>query len=158
LATDTQRLWYLRLGGQIRGPFPTAAVAQDLASGRLPPHALLSADQISWIPASGIEAFSQLLQPGASDAWADERRQALRRWADERSGQERRTSADARGGGDRRREAGSARAVVDGVSPSRAAQGRTWLVIGGLAAAVLVLLLLAVVFGPAGTPEVRLLK
>jgi hypothetical protein len=37
-------------------------------------------------------------------------------------------------------------------------QGRAWLVIGSLAALVLALVLLALVLGPANSPEIRLLK
>jgi hypothetical protein len=162
LGSEIQRLWYVRLAEEIRGPFPTAAVVQDLALGRLPPETLLSTDGVGWAPAAELEAFSQLLQPGDRDAWAEERRQALRRWADERGGQERgATPAEPgarRAGVDRRRADANPRGATPRTLLSQGAQGRGWLVVGSLAAVVLLLLLLALFVGPTSTLEVRLLK
>lgn len=162
LSSGTQRLWYVRLGHQVEGPFPTAAVAQDLALGRLTPETLLSADRLTWTPASNLDAFSDLLHPSDSDAWAEQRRQALRRWADQRQGEERRTQPDEvgarRAGGDRR-QGGSSR--EHGARPryrSQITQGRTWVVLGGLAALLIGLVLLALLLGPGSAPAIRLLK
>lgn len=162
MGSETQRLWYVRLAGEVRGPFPTAAVIQDLALGRLAPDTLLSTDRIGWAPAGDLETFSHLLQPSDPDAWAEERRRALRRWAEERGGEERRGAAalpDGQGTRvDRRHGEGSPRAATTRTSPSQAGQGRAWLVVGGLAVFVLLLLLLALLVGPNTAPEVRLLK
>jgi hypothetical protein len=154
-------LWYVRSpdGGR-QGPFPAAAVAQDLAVGRLPADVLVSADCINWVRAAETEAFADLLQPDASDAWAEERRRALRRWADERTGRERRThpaiAGTRRAGGDRRQGGDDwSRPPRTGRLPRH---GRAWVVIGGLALLLGGLVALAMILGPGSTPEIRLLK
>lgn len=159
MSGETQRLWYVQRGEEVRGPFPTAAVAQDLATGRLPADAQLSTDQVSWARAADLDAFSRFLHPDESDGWAEERRQALQRWADERDGQERRaTPAEAgarRAGGDRRREQSNGRALHP-QAPRE--QPRNWLVVATLVALLLGLVLLALQLGTGGAPEIKLLK
>jgi hypothetical protein len=160
LKSETQRLWYVRLAEQVRGPFPSAAVAQDLALGRLPADAELSTDLVSWARAADLEAFSGLLQADQSDSWAEERRQALRRWADERDGQERRAapgeSGARRAGGERRHGDTNQRSTAP--LAIRVGQGRGWLAIASLVALLLGLLVLAWVLGPGNAPEIKLLK
>jgi hypothetical protein len=159
LKSETQRLWYVMRAGAVRGPFPTAAVAQDLATGRLPADVQLSTDRVSWSQATDLDAFSDLLQPGQSDdGWAEERRRALRRWADERDGQERRAVAGEGGarrtGAERRQGEGGARAAPLRVPEPKS---RGWLVVASLIALLAGLILLALL-GPGGAPEIKLLK
>ncbi len=159
MKSETQRLWYVMQAGAVRGPFPTAAVAQDLATGRLPADVQLSTDRVSWSQAIALDAFSDLLQPVESDGgWAEERRRALRRWADERDGQERRAVPDEGGarrtGAERRQWEGTGRAAPLRV-PER--KGRGWLVVASVLALLLGLILLALL-DPGSAPEIKLLK
>jgi hypothetical protein len=145
--------------GAVRGPFPTAAIAQDLATGRLPADVHLSTDRVSWSQATDLDAFSDLLQPAQTDdGWAEERRRALRRWADERDGRERRAVPDEGGtrrtGTERRQGEGTSRAVSALVPEPK---GRGWLVAASLLALLMGLVLLAFL-SPGSAPEINLLK
>ena len=102
LKSEPHRLWHVRLAGTVSGPFPTAAIAQDLVLGRLPADVEISSDRIGWSLATELPSFSGLVFPGLTDGWANERREALRRWADQRGGQDRRASGP-RAEPDRRR-------------------------------------------------------
>jgi hypothetical protein len=154
LNSETQRLWYIRLAEQVRGPFPTQAVVQDLALGRLPPEAEFSNDRVSWTRAVDTEAFSRLTQADPSDGWAEERRRAFERWADERQGPDRRSVR--RPTSERRRNEGSERPRAG--RDARPVQQRWWLVFATLAALLLSLLALAWLLGPGSPPAIKLLK
>jgi hypothetical protein len=155
--SETQRLWYVRLAEQVRGPFPTAAIVQDLALGRLPADVQLSSDRMTWATAADLEAFAGLLDADSSDAWAEERRQALRRWADERAGAgEPAKGANSTEAERRRRDHGSQRAKAR-LEP-QGVERRTWLVFAGLAALIVTLVTLVWWLGAGSAPAIKLLK
>jgi hypothetical protein len=151
LTSGTHRLWHVRLAGAVSGPFPTAAIAQDLVLGRLPWDVEISGDMVAWGPAAEADAFSCLLLPSQADAWAGERREALRRWADQRGGRDRRTSGP-RSGPDRRR----ARSWRRTVSLSRRPGAGGWVAVASLGAVLFGLALVAAMLGHA--PPVHLLQ
>lgn len=94
----TQKLWFIRSGDRVLGPFPAKLVARDLLLGRHQPGDEASVDQVFW---TKLEDLPEL-QPkvavkhrvvGSAEApldWLGERRAAAKRWADERTGRERR--------------------------------------------------------------------
>jgi hypothetical protein len=160
LKSETERLWYVRLAGQVRGPFPSPAIIQDLAVGRLPADTELSTDRINWAQPAELEVFSRLLQPDESDAWAEERRQALGRWADERDGRERR-ALDRESGTTRRmdRRAGdNLQRTTRTPRLAKALVGPGWLVAGSLVVLLVGLVVLALLLGSGSAPEIKLLK
>lgn len=106
--------WFVRKGTTVRGLFPSGAIVQDVLLGRLDLFTEISRDGERWSPlAEHAELLPQALLreriENASD-WATERLRAGMRWADERSGRDRRAAAapqapDARrNGSDRRRD------------------------------------------------------
>lgn len=80
------RLWYLRREDRVSGPFPVAAVRQDLLLGRLRASDVASPDREQWAPLSSFDEFR--LPPAepepADPAWREERARARMRWADQR--------------------------------------------------------------------------
>jgi len=155
--TETQRLWYVRVAERVRGPFPTAAIAQDLVLGRLPAEVDLSTDRVTWARAADLEAFSGLLQPGpADDSWAEERRSAMRRWADQRSGADEDANTAGTTPAERRQgNRGSWRPKQQ--LESRLGQQHSWLAVAAVAALLVALLALAWL-GTGGAPAIKLLK
>lgn len=122
--------WFVRKGTSVRGLFPFGAIMQDLRLGRLDLFAEISKDGERWTP---LGAHPDLLPQSmlrerianASD-WASERLCAGMRWADERSGRDRRAFAspqkvaDRRDVSDRRRDpAQCARPKVDDARGAR---------------------------------------
>lgn len=106
--------WFVRKGTSVRGLFPPGAIVQDVLLGRLDLFAEISRDGQRWSPlAEHAELLPQALLreriENASD-WATERFRAGMRWADERSGRDRRAAATPqpadvrRSGADRRRD------------------------------------------------------
>jgi hypothetical protein len=148
--TETHRfwhvrgLWHVRLAGAVRGPFPTAAIAQDLVLGRLPSDVEVSGDMVAWTPAAETDGFSCLRLPRQADAWAVERREALRRWADQRSGQDRRASGP-RPEPDRRRAGGWRRTI----SLARHSGAGGWVSVASLGAVLVGLALATAMLGHA---------
>jgi hypothetical protein len=158
---DTARahqLWYVRRGGSEVGPFPARAVYEDLLVGRLSPAAEVSLDRVGW----ATVAKAPGLIPGTSadraapDAWTRERTNAARRWADARSGADRRRAE--RGTAHPPRRTGVERRATLGSRPRSPARRRTpaavldrraalgvW-VAGGLLAVLLALA--GVAYGP----------
>jgi hypothetical protein len=173
--------WYVTKDGQVRGPFPEGALVQDRLVGRIGDADLVSPDQADWKPfASWPELAETLVSavPPASgdgeDQWAAERNQARMRWADQRSGQDRRADAasstgDANATEEQRRYAGTDRRG----DPDRTAGrpkpglGRTsrilgtelpiWVLVAGLAGLVLLIGLLVYLFGAVNPVRVRIL-
>ncbi len=90
--------WYIRKEeGRVRGPYPTGALVQDRLVGRLADTDLISLDQDDWRPLAGwpelVEAISLSMAPPAGTdpgGWVAERTYARVRWADQRSGEDRR--------------------------------------------------------------------
>lgn len=106
--------WFVRKGETVRGLFPFGAIMQDLLLGRLDMFSEISKDGERWTPLAEHPELlpSAMLRERIENAgdWAAERLRAGVRWADERSGRDRRASAaprsaDARRqGADRRRD------------------------------------------------------
>jgi hypothetical protein len=116
------RLWYLRRGERITGPFPLPAIQQDFLLGRVRMSDELSQDRLEWLRLSDHPELAALGAPAAPDGaepgerdWGRERFEALRRWADERSGYDRRAQQDAVGS-PRRRQGERRQAPADGRS------------------------------------------
>ena len=168
-------LWYVNKAGRIRGPFPTGALVQDRLLGRLADSDLVSADQTQWQPFTSwpelVSAALAASPPPASAeaaAWAGERAKARMRWADERSGEERR--AEPAGENQARtqgRRAGPDRRIEGEQSPPRGrgprnatalfgAEVPVWVLIGMVVLLAAVLGLLAYLFGPVNPVPVKL--
>lgn len=111
-----QMLWYVRRHGRELGPHPRRVILDGLLLGRFEWSDPASIDRMTWQP---LQAFESLVADPAGTAvdadaerqpeWAGERRAAARRWADERSGRDRRAGravpaevAERRAAGDRR--------------------------------------------------------
>jgi hypothetical protein len=158
------RLWYVSREGKVTGPFPEAALAQDLLLGRLDPHTSISVDQENWAAASTFPAFRAMPDPGLAgvEDWAAQRREAARRWADQRSGEDRRDGDDAAGEpgrrtGSDRRHSGTDRHPVEPRQPLSASNNRlAWMLGLGLAALLVLLLVMAYFFGPVNPVRVRI--
>jgi len=166
---QTRHLWYVKREGRQAGPFPEAVIAEDALLGRLPASAEISADKVSWIPLAAVTSPGSRMEPRSgrpphraevpsnwaevpSDVaavpsdWLRERDDALRRWADQRSGRDRRTAEcgvahpPGRSGDERRRRPAIATRHPAAVrtppsASSRAAQ--RWLMLAGVLAVVL---------------------
>lgn len=99
---SNRQLWYVRRGGKVSGPFPTQVVANNALLGRFMPDDEVSLDQREWRPLVAVE---DLLPPEllelhhASDPeqrqWLEERLKAARRWADQRTHDDRRQEREA---------------------------------------------------------------
>lgn len=107
-----QALWYVRRHGRELGPHPRRVVLDGLLVGRFDWEDLGSLDRITWQPLHDFETLgSERRDAPGEDDWDGERRAAARRWADERSGRDRRTgrtvspdASERRAAGDRRLE------------------------------------------------------
>ena len=163
LNSDKRELWYIRQQSGISGPFPTAALVQDLLLGRLASDVSVSTDAVHWVRACEVPALS----PRQADTgdWAEQRLQAERRWADQRSGRDRRQRDGAdvslrhQRGSDRRQAPASSRDEgVPRTPHSEAVRRRAWLIVLSLVAALGGILLLAYAASPEHPLVVRLLK
>jgi hypothetical protein len=98
---QAKRLWYTRRDGLVRGPFPTGLVSRYILLGRVHEGDELSVDMEEWGPLSAFpHLIPSILREPADQADEDERLQRLkdaRRWADERSGMDRRDRAKGAG-------------------------------------------------------------
>lgn len=101
-------LWFVRRGERVSGPFPIGALRQEDTLGRLRDVTALSPDGQRWYEP---RLLRPLLEPGAehdqADEWIRQRAMARARWADQRSGIDRRAGRDSSGqerrtSGDRR--------------------------------------------------------
>jgi hypothetical protein len=154
------RLWYLRKGERVTGPFPLPAIQQDFLLGRIRLNDELSQDRQEWLRLSDHPELAALGPPAPRDGgedgerdWGRERFEALRRWADERSGhdrraQQQRTTAaqSARRQGERRQPESDRRTVRSTDRPAPSAQPRAaWRVLAAILA-VVILALIAVAY------------
>lgn len=113
---EVSAAYYIRIRGEVSGPFPRGLLLRHRALGRLGARDEVSPDRIAWEPVEQCPAMAlpeTTHKPCACDeaeavAWREERRRAQLRWIDERSTDDRRIRerADAadeqRNGSDRR--------------------------------------------------------
>jgi len=138
-------LWFVRRGERVFGPFPIGALRQEDALGRLRDATALSPDGQRWYEPGELRP---LLEPGVArdqaDEWIRQRAMARARWADQRTGIDRRAGRDAsdqerRTDGDRRsasiavRERLERREETSGI---RAERKVVWIVLALLGAIV----------------------
>ncbi len=84
--TTSSNSWYLRIRGEVKGPYPAGLVSRYLLLGRITDGDHVSNDGQEWFAIKEIpELIPQVLKEDASDPISQERLQAARRWADERS-------------------------------------------------------------------------
>jgi len=161
-----RRLWYVKQSDEPVGPFPEAALIQDLLLGRLTRDTPVSEDRASWVSLGSVADAAKPRDAHAmpapdSASWEEERRRALLRWADQRRGADRGGSVAEQGSGQRqeRRETPSA-AIRSAArnSPSVERIGRAWAWRLGLVLIALALgiALLAVLYGPSNPIDVRI--
>jgi hypothetical protein len=94
------RLWYVKRGDDVTGPFPLPLLAHYAEVGRIRPDDEVSPDKASWLPFSEVpELVPRKPSEGRADPekkrWQEERLLAARRWADERYRPDRRDGEDA---------------------------------------------------------------
>ncbi|MFN3397153.1 MAG: pentapeptide repeat-containing protein [Sulfurimicrobium sp.] len=92
-----RQLWYVRRGDRVSGPFPTQVVANNALLGRFLPGDEVSLDQLEWKSLATVEELlpQELLKLHTETdpeqrQWLEERLKAARRWADQRTHDERR--------------------------------------------------------------------
>lgn len=77
--------WYVKSGGQVRGPFPARTVADFLLLGRLTPDAEVSSDKSAWVALKDMPNFAlEALHIDPSDPQKEGKLKAALRRADER--------------------------------------------------------------------------
>ena len=94
-----QKLWYIKLGGEIQGPFPAKIIVQRILLNRVTIHDLVSLDKLAWLPIHEFEELLPQASPQDENAtsevgqealkWREERIKASHRWMDERTGERR---------------------------------------------------------------------
>jgi hypothetical protein len=83
--TTTSNKWYLRLYGEVKGPYPAGLISRYLLLGRVTEGDEVSNDGEQWLPIRDVpELIPQVMKGDASDPLYQERLEASRRWADER--------------------------------------------------------------------------
>jgi hypothetical protein len=113
----TERLWYTRREGIIRGPFPAAVISRYILLGRIKLNDELSEDQSSW---QAAESLTSLLpeEIWRLSSWGDYQKLIVSRMqADERKQGRRDTVADEDSNRDADRRSGSERRVEDSILP-----------------------------------------
>jgi hypothetical protein len=170
--------WYVSVSGQVRGPFPAGALVQDRLMGRIADTDLVSLDQTEWKPLLSwpelakmvpVEALSA--SPLGEENWTAERNQARMRWADQRSGHDRRAESGSSGdAGDveQRRQAAPDRrgGAAQTLRKSKPGLGRAsgvlgkdvpmWVLLAGLAGLAGLVGLLVYLFGAVNPVSVRI--
>lgn len=93
-----RNLWYVRRGDKMAGPFPSQVITNHALLGRLKLTDEVSTDRLVWQSLADVRELlpHELLEVHAEDnpeqrQWREERLKAARRWADERTHEERRT-------------------------------------------------------------------
>ena len=94
-----QKLWYIKQGDEVQGPFPARIITERLLLNRVTLQNLVSLDKLAWLP---ISEFDELLPQALPEAgnidpdadqealkWREERIKASHRWLDERTGERR---------------------------------------------------------------------
>ena len=97
-----QKLWFVRHGGRVSGPFPAKLISQDWILGRFQATDEASMDRVLWAEIKDIpELQPQITRlknrlAGSADTpldWENERRETALRWVDERQQRDRRNQA-----------------------------------------------------------------
>ena len=164
--------WYVKKDGQSRGPYPSGAVVEDRLVGRLADADLISPDQIEWKPFS---AWPELVHAtttsppyagGSEDnEWLAERNNARARWADQRTGEDRRAAESAASDvSANRRESETDRRMADPSLQRRRRDARSslsgnlpvWALVAALIIVAALVALLVSLFGAVNPVEVRL--
>ena len=171
--------WYVNKNGRVRGPFPAGALVQDRLVGRIGDADLVSPDQADWKPFTSWPELAETLAsavrptPDGEDQWTAERNHARVRWADQRTGQDRRGDAASTAGDLSATEEQRRRADVDRRGdPDRTTRrakselGRRsgilgtevpiWVLVAGLAGLVLLIGVLVYLFGAVNPVRVRI--
>ncbi|MBI3771234.1 MAG: pentapeptide repeat-containing protein [Gammaproteobacteria bacterium] len=82
----SHQLWYTRRNDDVRGPFPQRVIAQYLLIGRLHDSDEVSLDRKSWQKINEVEELiPEVMKADLTDPIAQDRLEAARRAADERS-------------------------------------------------------------------------
>lgn len=98
-----QKLWFVRQGGRISGPFPAKLISQDWMLGRFQATDEASIDRVLWAQIQEIPELQphitgvQHRLAGTTDAprdWERGRREAALRWVDERHQRDRRKQGE----------------------------------------------------------------
>ena len=87
-----KQLWYVKRNGRIRGPFTAGLIRRNILLGAVNDHDELSSDRITWCSPSLLpELMPEVMQPHEEDLGVQEEGlESARRWADQRSGGDRR--------------------------------------------------------------------
>ncbi len=86
-----KNLWYVKIDGQVSGPFPSKLISQRVLLGRWKLTDSVSADQENWQPIGKVaELVPDLFKMDQKDPFVQERIAAARRWSDDRGGRDRR--------------------------------------------------------------------
>ncbi len=136
---EQRRLWYVKRGERVQGPFPEALVCSHIALGRINSADVLSLDGHFWRPLKElpelVAAVDRLLHQGADEEgvnWREERAKAALRWLDDRKSPDPRSRehpehpspfAERRSGNDRRE---TPETVEDHVYRENRFQYETW--------------------------------
>ena len=84
--TITSNTWYLLRYGEVKGPYPAGLISRYILLGRVSDLDEVSSDGQEWVAIKDVpELIPQVMKEDASDPLVQERLQAARRWADERS-------------------------------------------------------------------------
>lgn len=79
-------MWYIRRHGEVNGPYPAGLVSRYILLGRVKETDEVSSNGKDWFVVKDVpELTPQILKGDTSDPMVQERIQAARRWADERS-------------------------------------------------------------------------
>lgn len=144
-----RNLWYLRRAGKVAGPFPAQLISDQALVGRVKASDEVSLDQLVWQRLADVPALLPAELPALHTEtdpeqrkWLEERLKAARRWADERTHEERRHRADEPAAGERRHEKADpdVLALPHHHAPPQSPNKRRYI---GAAAAILVLALVA---------------
>lgn len=83
--TEQNKLWYWKKGGKVTGPFPSGLLQKYIILGRVKPDDLMSRDKQFWQRAATIRELIPDVVRHKNDPNYEERLEAARRWADDRS-------------------------------------------------------------------------
>lgn len=106
-------VWYVRRKGEVKGPYPSGLITRHILIGRICDDDEISPDGAQWTPLKDHpELIPDVIKAAASDPAAQQRLEAARRWADERS-VDRRGALAGQAAGGRRGEGGDRRAAEE---------------------------------------------